>query len=363
MSGREKQRGEEWPTLSLRGVYAHWYAGQNVIGYSHRRAIFLKGKLGEWIGVVGSNGIGKSTLLHAIAGTVHFVTGEIAVNGHSLPARDPGARFLTGVQHVTQEPSMPMKRFVKQDALDLAISRRAGLDNERAIENLFQILDMWGVTSTTHIGPRQFDLVTSILTAPSVLLLDEVAPLFPSDAQTSEIYKRLRSVLPWTTVVFVDHNIERVVEAGDTVVWLREGQQPLVGRPENEEFRNVLIAEFRKEAGDLEEMQKDEVFFHRTIKLQQSPRAQIDLAVKSTTGDRRTSEKLTREIYGEFPFLNISNPAENLSGGQRIILFWLMCRLGHLGSCPQRYLDHLDRNLAGKLTAWEDKWGQNDKLA
>src|SRR4051812_30072217 len=92
-------------SLELRSVQAHWYSHQTVSGYDKSRSISVKIPNGTWVAVLGENGVGKSTLLHAIAGTANFVTGQVLVNGTLLPKRDPAARFNAGVCSVLQRES------------------------------------------------------------------------------------------------------------------------------------------------------------------------------------------------------------------------------------------------------------------
>ena len=52
---------------------------------------------GEWVGLVGANGTGKSTLMQAIVGLVPGSTGSIRIGGHDLAAHPAAARDCCAV--------------------------------------------------------------------------------------------------------------------------------------------------------------------------------------------------------------------------------------------------------------------------
>ena len=121
------------PDLEVSGLHARWNRRAVLRGYDARRGVSLSATRGTWIAVVGDNGVGKSTLFHAIAGTVPYVTGLVALGGIRLERDNGTARFLHGVQHVAQRTSLPNARYLVDDAISLATAWRPALRNDRAI--------------------------------------------------------------------------------------------------------------------------------------------------------------------------------------------------------------------------------------
>lgn len=73
----------------------------------------LTGKAGECIGVVGSNGCGKTTLFSILAGTINADKGSICYDGEEAAGK-PGV-FVRHVAYVPQEPPIMDELSVKDN--------------------------------------------------------------------------------------------------------------------------------------------------------------------------------------------------------------------------------------------------------
>ena len=343
-------------SLQVHNVHAYWYRHQLLLGYDEARAISFKATLGQWIGLVGENGIGKSTLLHAIAGTANFVTGHIAVNGSMLRKRDPKARFKAGVCSVFQRESLQGDLYV-EDCAHLSMLRRPGLHNESAINNLFSRLGEQGLINGNHLTPRMFDLVCSILSVPQILLLDEIIPAWPV-GRSGQAYDLIRRVLPYTTVIFTDHNIIRTLAAADCVLWLSRNDAPKFFNTSDVQLcRDVTEALSADSIADYANESRAEDVWHM-LKLDRSARSQLRLALQSTGVSKRDLSSLEIELYRDFSFLNSEMPSEVLSGGQRTVLLWALLEIGCVGTLPGNLLDHLDKDNRRKIDEWTQRLRQ-----
>jgi len=195
--------------ISLKGVWAG-YGNNNVI-----EDITFSAKKGDFVGIIGPNGGGKTTLLKVILGLITPYKGDVKVMG--LPPEE-GREF---VGWVPQESDMDRDFPIK--VLDVVLMGRMGRkkilrpyskeDKNKAIE----ALEMVGLQDIAQksigeisLGQRQRVYIARALAkAPDILLLDE--PLASVDPNTSEaIYGLLKNLNESTTIVMVTHDVGAV---------------------------------------------------------------------------------------------------------------------------------------------------------
>jgi ABC-type branched-subunit amino acid transport system ATPase component len=328
--------------LELQAVSASWLRHQPILGHSVDQPVWAEISSGERLGVIGENGVGKSSLLHAIAGSVPYVSGRILAHGRVLPPRDLRARFLTGVHLVEQQPALMYQPHF-MDAVDLFRLKRSAFYNRTAVFDL--IHEFRRVICSNMIDPRLIQLLASILAVPTVLLLDEVRPAWPEDVQ-NEFYQFIRALLPLTTIVFVDHDIHQVVKHSTKVLWLRSERQPSLFSVTDQSSTNDAIVAFRKDSNRLPETQESVRYLPD---LKHRPDYELRLAARAANWNNsriRIWEERLKEI---FPFLFNTQAVEQLSGGQRIVLTILMNALAGSRVMPSQLLAHLDRDRINKL--------------
>jgi sulfonate transport system ATP-binding protein len=167
---------------------------------------------GEWVAMIGRSGTGKSTLLRALAGLDHDVTGELAV---SAP---------TAV--VFQEPRLvPWKRVWNNVALGLRADdprsvARTALDEV----GLAKRTDAWPLTLSGGEAQRAA-LARALVRDPGLLLLDE--PFSALDALTRISMHQLVLSL-WErhrpAVLLVTHDVDEALALADRVLVLSDGK-------------------------------------------------------------------------------------------------------------------------------------------
>ena len=338
-------------SLELSSVSAYWHEGHRVIGHDPKRSVSLAVGDGEWVAVIGENGIGKSTLLHAIAGTVSFMTGQIVVDGILLPLRDITARFQAGVAIVPQQAFLSGSGAAFQDAQDLAFFHRPGLFNEVALGQLESLLREMGLVHDGKLAPRVFDLVVAIMVSPRILLLDEILTDLPADLRTANTYRKLKQLMPWTTVLFVDHDLQRSFEIADRALWLRSDCGPLIFSRDNTGHRDTLFSELGAEARTAGRSDEEIEHLWNAVALDHSPRFQVFRALKAR-GCKGNVDEIAEELFHDFAFLDTDQPAEVLSGGQRVVLLWIVSELSGISELPSQLLDHLRPKLQDAVKKW-----------
>ena len=190
---------------------------------------------GDFIGIVGCNRAGKSTLCKSIVGVLPFVfggewDGEILVDGKSMnDTHGNGVTDIVGIvfqdaesqftqQTVEDEIAFAMCNFGYEQALMrervLFAAKACGLEN---------MLDR---SPFRLSGGQQQRLAVACILAlqPRVIILDEsTSQLDPIGRD--EIFRLVGQLHnAGKTVIMVDHNIEKIAEAVDKVLVLHEGE-------------------------------------------------------------------------------------------------------------------------------------------
>ncbi len=175
--------------------------------------ICLDVKQGEFLGIIGPNGGGKSTLLKAILGLIPITTGVIQIYGNA-----PG-KNRTAVGYVPQFAAVDRKFPIS--ALEVVLTGRlkSGLslfmkyskeDKEIAYEQLKHVgIEHLAKRQISELSGGEFQrlLIARALTVnPKLLLLDE--PTASVDVTSrNQIYDLLRELNNAMTIVLVTHDL------------------------------------------------------------------------------------------------------------------------------------------------------------
>ena len=187
-------------------------------------------RAGEIIGVVGSNGVGKSTLMGVLAGDFPPDGGEIVLRGepYQVADRDEGRR--RGIGYVRQRLEIDPMMTVAQ-----ALFRRtayAGRPHDAVRDSAASLLSdaevpidpsalMGDLVRTEH---AIVEAVRMLAEDAHLVIMDEVAATFNVDEIadlhfiTSLLTRRGRSI------IYISHRLHEVVEIADRIAVLRSGQ-------------------------------------------------------------------------------------------------------------------------------------------
>ena len=198
---------------------------------------------GEMCLVVGSTGVGKSTLLGAINGHVpHFTGGHLGgrVTVDGLDTCDHPPRELAGtVGVVVQDPINGFVTEVVEDELAYGMEQLA-IAPATMRKRVEETLDLLGIADLRNRpmrslsgGQQQRVAIASVLTAhPRVLVLDEPTSALDPAAAEDVLAALTRLVHDLgLTVVLAEHRLERVVEYADLVLAVDPDQRVRLGDP------------------------------------------------------------------------------------------------------------------------------------
>lgn len=188
---------------------------------------------GEILGLLGANGAGKSTLLKIIGGIEKAGDGKIFYEGNELHVDNPHAAQKLGLVSVYQELNVFLHMTVAENLfLGKEPKNSLGLiDRKGMAKQAKEVLSAFGLDISPHITLQELsiakrhliEIVHAMNENPKVLMLDEPTAAL-SDAQIKWLFEKLRELVAnGTTVIYVSHRLDEVVELCDRCVVLRDG--------------------------------------------------------------------------------------------------------------------------------------------
>jgi urea transport system ATP-binding protein len=208
--------------LDVRSIDLHYGAAQALRGVS------LQAKVGEVTCVLGRNGVGKTSLLDALAGQQPVSAGSILWEGEDATRLKPYERARRGIAYVPQGreifPLLTVEENLKSGFAPLPRDQRAIPDD---VFSLFPVLhDMLRRRGGDLSGGQQQQLAIgrALVMRPRLLLLDEptegIQPSIIKDIGRAISY--LRS-LRQMAIVLVEQYLDFASELGDHFVVMDRG--------------------------------------------------------------------------------------------------------------------------------------------
>lgn len=179
---------------------------------------------GESLGLIGSNGAGKSTTLNMATGLLLPDSGRIEVNGRVTPMLELGAGFhpdLTGAENV------------RVNAALLGLSRRQLNARFDDIVEFSGIRDFINEPLRTYSSGMTMRLAFSVATAsePDILLIDEVIGT-GDKAFARKCVERIRGFQrAGKAILMASHSTDLITKLCQRVLWLHHGEVMACGPP------------------------------------------------------------------------------------------------------------------------------------
>jgi len=213
--------------LEARALHAYY-------GASHiLRGIDFAVRAGEAVGLMGRNGMGKTTLIRSMLGLVPACRGEVRVRGRAV-ARAPDLIARCGVAYVPEGRGIFPNLSVREN---LVMAARPGVDGRRdwTLDRILEIFpplrDRLNQGGAQLSGGEQqmLSIGRALMTNPMLLVLDEAAEgLAPRVA--AEIWRIIRAVRAnGIAAIIVDKNHAAITSIADRNVILVKGQVAYAG--------------------------------------------------------------------------------------------------------------------------------------
>ena len=183
---------------------------------------------GEVVGILGHNGMGKTTLMRTVMGFIDATSGAIEMEGVDLTRAPTHQRVRAGFGYVPQGREI-FPRMSVRDNLMFAASASGEKDSDKVDEVLQQfqrlvpLLDREG--GALSGGEQQILAIARCLcTSPRLMLLDEPTEgIQPSIIdQIIDLLRDLKQALSLTLVV-VEQNLDFVASLSDRVSVIQKG--------------------------------------------------------------------------------------------------------------------------------------------
>jgi lipopolysaccharide transport system ATP-binding protein len=184
--------------------------------------ISLEISRGESLGIIGKNGVGKSTILGLIAGVLKPTSGSILVKGKISPLLELGGGFhreLTGRENIMLNGVL------------LGLTRaevRSKMEEIIEFSELGEFIDQPIRTYSSGMLARLGFSVIAYLD-PEILLIDEILAIGDKDFQKKCLDKMSEFKKNGVTMVFVSHSMDDVERICDRVVWIDDHRIKMQG--------------------------------------------------------------------------------------------------------------------------------------
>lgn len=177
---------------------------------------------GEVVGLIGSNGAGKSTILKVVSGVMKPTKGKVQVDGVISPMIELGAGF---------DGNLTARENIYLNGAILGYSK-AFLDSKfEEIVEFSELRDFLEVPVKNFSSGMTAKLAFAIATIvnPEILIVDEILSVGDIKFQEKSRNKMLELIKGGTTVLYVSHSLESIKDLCTKVIWLEHGEIVEIG--------------------------------------------------------------------------------------------------------------------------------------
>jgi ABC-type branched-subunit amino acid transport system ATPase component len=202
---------------------------------------------GEIIGVLGRNGMGKSTLIRALSGSILPSSGSIAVDGENIAPLPPHRRAAHGITTVVQGRGIFPKLTVRENLeIGRVASGRVKRNRTDEVLGYFpRLRERLSQLAGTMSGGEQQMLAIGrgIMGDPTIMLLDEpsdgIMPILVSQIGTTLVEISRQTGM---SILIAEQNVPLVFSMTDRCIILEKGRVVAEGTRERVSRSEVMKA-------------------------------------------------------------------------------------------------------------------------
>ncbi len=216
------------PILNAQGIHA-WYGSSHIL-----HGVDVHIARGETMGLLGRNGMGKSTLIRSILGHVSQRDGRVYLFGKEVSKCRPHEIARLGVAYVPEGRGVFPNLSVRENLIMAARpvqGRSRGWDLDRVLQTFPRLAERINNLGAQLSGGEQqmLSIGRALMTQPDLIVLDEategLAPLI-----VAEIWKVISTIREdGIATLIVDRDYRKVLTQSDRAMVLQKGQVVLSG--------------------------------------------------------------------------------------------------------------------------------------
>ncbi len=194
----------------------------------------------EILGLVGENGAGKSTLMKILIGLYQYDEGSMMLGGKETIISNPRDAIKNGIGMVFQEGCMIPNLSIMENLFlchEESFARFGILSRKKMISSAKEVLSKVNIKlnpeirmSTISPAAKQMVEIARLLWMSSlyhvenpVLILDEPTTVL-LEREVKTLFRILIKLKEETSIIFISHRLEEVVELSDRIVVLKNGE-------------------------------------------------------------------------------------------------------------------------------------------
>ena len=240
---------------------------------------------GETVGIIGTNGSGKSTILKIITGVLNPTKGNLSVNGRISALLELGAGFnmeYNGIENIYLNGTM------------------MGFSKQEIDEKLQDILDFADIGDYVYQPCKTYSsgmfvrlaFAVAINIEPEILIVDEALSVGDVFFQAKCYHKFDEFKKMGKTILFVSHDLSSIAKYCDRVVLLNQGHKLGEGTPKEmiDAYKQVLVGQYEVPEEEDSLLEDEDI---------------NELAAEVSDGKRKknkkSGEKVSAEVLGVNP--------------------------------------------------------------
>lgn len=211
------------------------------------KGISFEVKRGESIGLIGSNGCGKSTTLKLLSKIIYPNSGSIQIAGRVSSLIELGAGF---------HPDMSGRENIFINAAIFGLSRKETEKRLKSIIEFSELEEFIDNPVRTYSSGMYMRLAFSVAISvdADILLIDEILAVGDTNFQ-AKCFNKLREIkASGVTIIMVSHDSNMIERFCDRAIWLNDGRIVEQGKT------TQVVDAYMSHMGEvrLEELQKEE---------------------------------------------------------------------------------------------------------
>jgi branched-chain amino acid transport system ATP-binding protein len=214
------------------------------------REVSLDVRRGEIVGLIGSNGAGKSSTLHAIMGLVDAAEGEIRLNGTSIRGRAPEDVARRGVALVPEGRRIFPELTVEENLRLGRAARPRRRPSDNGFGDVYELFPVVAQSRRRQAGTlsggqqQQLAIARALVASPDVLLLDEPS-LGLAPQVVDAVFETLAAIRDrGLAILLVEQRAQRTVALADRSHVMSNGRLRLTLGPHDAADTEKLVAAY-----------------------------------------------------------------------------------------------------------------------